>query len=62
MTRDEYEGDVLYGVWLAGGNPDAVDSDRVDDCFRAGEDEDFAVGRELAAQRRAFTDACEDWP
>ncbi len=30
-SRD-YHGDVFYEVWRSGGNPDAVDYDRVEDC------------------------------
>ena len=51
--RREYEGDVTYDVWRAGGNPDAVDFDRVDDHWREGDDVDVATGDEMRRQRRA---------
>jgi hypothetical protein len=47
----EYRGDVLYDVWRSGGNPDAVDYDRVRDSFYEGERVEDAVTRELRAQR-----------
>lgn len=47
-----YRGDVLYDVWRAGGNPDAIDYDRVSDSYRRGLDDDEAARVELRAQRR----------
>ena len=46
-----YNGDILYEVWRAGGNPDAVDADRVADAYADGLDEGAAAGYELAIQR-----------
>ena len=51
-SQREYEGDVDYHVWLQGGNPDAIDRDRVADHWYAGDEEDAAVRDELRHQRR----------
>ena len=52
-SRREYEGDVTYDVWRAGGNPDAIDRDRVDDHWREGDDVDIATRDEMRHQRRS---------
>ena len=52
-SRREYEGDVVYDVWRAGGNPDAVDFDRVDDHWCERDDVDVAALDEVRRQRRA---------
>ena len=33
---NDYEADVVYDVWMSGGNVDAIDSDRVRDCYDEG--------------------------
>jgi hypothetical protein len=48
---DDYRGDVFYDVWRSGGNPDAVDYDRVRDSYYDGLDSEDAARRELHAQR-----------
>ena len=50
--RRKFEGDVIYEVWLSGGNPDAVDYDRLDDYWYDGLDAYEASERELQIQRR----------
>lgn len=47
---DEYRGDVIYDVWRAGGDVDAVDYDRVDDAFRDGESVESCTHNELDHQ------------
>lgn len=51
MNKD-YEYDVQYEVWRRGGNPDVVDSERVEDYY----EEDFypeeAAQQEINIQRR----------
>lgn len=47
----DYEGDVVYETWRRGGNPDRVDRDRVEECYRAGLDSDTAAAREIRHQR-----------
>jgi len=50
--RRKYTEDVVYDVWRSGGDPDAVDYDRVDDGFDDREDP-FDVARdEVSRQRR----------
>ncbi len=56
MSTDEqreYENEVFYQVWRAGGNPDRINDDRVLDNFYDHEDEDYAAQIELNAQRQA---------
>lgn len=56
MSRDrrrDYEGDVIYEVWRSGGNPDAVDRDRVRDAYDDRLSKDEAVAMELRHQRPA---------
>ena len=50
-ARWKFEGDVCYDVWLSGGDPDAVDYDRVDESWRAGDDYADVAASELRAQR-----------
>ena len=52
--RDDYKYDVMYDVWRAGGNPDAVDYDRCDAAYDRGVDAEDHAGRLLreAAERR----------
>ena len=52
--RDElgqYRGDVFYDVWRSGGNPDAVNDDRVEDAYYDGLEADYAASIELNHQR-----------
>jgi hypothetical protein len=54
MSRQDYSdyrGDVFYDVWRSGGNPDAVDYDRVRDAYYDGLDSGEAADRELRCQR-----------
>ncbi len=54
VNREEerkYRGDVSYGVWRSGGNPDRVDFDRVTECFYDHVDTDSAISRELRHQQ-----------
>ena len=56
MSREaerKYEGDVFYDVWRAGGNPDRINMDRVDDHYGAGDDQEAATRDELQHQRPA---------
>lgn len=48
--RLKYEGDVAYDVWRAGGNPDAIDLDRIDDHYYEGAYADEAAAAELRHQ------------
>ena len=48
----EYEGDVYYDVWCLGGEPDAIDFERVDECFHDGTPPDEAAAIEIRAQGR----------
>ena len=50
-SRDDYHGDVIYDVWHAGGNPDLVDDDRVDEHYDYDDEVDAAVRDELRSQR-----------
>lgn len=52
-SRREYEADVYYEVWRSGGNPEAIDLDRVDDAYRNGWYEDEAASQELRIQAAA---------
>ena len=54
-TREEeekYQGDVAYEVWRSGGNPDAVDRDRVAGYYWEGWEPEDAARSELRRQRR----------
>lgn len=46
-ARRRYRGDVAYEVWRSGGNPDAVDYDRVDDYYWDGYDVDDVATIEM---------------
>lgn len=48
--RREYHNDVAYDVWRAGGNPDAVDYDCVEDYFYDGRRHEDAARFELKKQ------------
>lgn len=48
----KYRGDVWYEVWRAGGNPDAISDDRMQDSRDAGYNSDEAASMELRRQRR----------
>ena len=48
----EYEGDVYYDVWCLGGEPDAIDFERVDECFYADMPPDEAASIEIRSQER----------
>jgi len=48
-----YEADVYYDVWRSGGNPDAVNPDRVADAFHEGTYHEDAAAREIRKQRPA---------
>ena len=48
--RREYEGDVYYDVWCGGGEPDAIDFERVDECFYDGLQPEAASAIEIMAQ------------
>lgn len=48
--RRKYENDVFYEVWRAGGNPDAINYDRVEEHFYNGDYSDCAASHELRAQ------------
>lgn len=50
--RREYEGDVYYDVWCGGGEPDAIDFERVDECFYDGTPPEEAAAIEIRAQER----------
>lgn len=47
---------MLYEVWRRGGNPDAVDYDRVKDSYYDGRDVDEAADVEIRRQRRPRRD------
>lgn len=49
--RREYENDVFYEVWRSGGNPDAINYDRVEEHFYNGDYSEHAASHELLAQR-----------
>lgn len=36
-SRREYEADVAFEVWRSGGNPDAIDEYRVQECYDMGD-------------------------
>ena len=50
--RRKFEGDVIYEVWRSGGNPDAVDYNRLDDYWYDELDAYEAADRELQIQRQ----------
>ena len=51
--RRQYENDVFYDVWRSGGNPDAIDYDRVTENFYDGVDDHYSAQIELNAQRES---------
>lgn len=53
MADDSYWGDTLYEVWRRGGDYDAVDRDRVEQCERDGLYYDEAASIELRHQRQS---------
>ena len=53
-SRDEereYEADVYYEVWRAGGDPDRIDTDRVNDSYWDSRDVESATKVELREQK-----------
>ena len=48
----EYHSDVFYEVWRAGGNPDRVSYERVDNAFYDGRHAEEAAGDEIRRQRQ----------
>ncbi len=56
MAKDEdnYWGDVLYRVWMQGGNPDLVDQERTDEYYHEGLDDDEGARLEIRKQRRTL--------
>ena len=46
-----YRSDVWYEVWRAGGNPDSISDERIQDSRDAGYYPEEAAHRELKAQR-----------
>jgi hypothetical protein len=59
-TRREYEGDVFYEVWRAGGNPDAINFDRVEDRRWDEWEPEETAADELRRHRRAADDGEPD--
>lgn len=53
MARDDddYFGDTIYEVWRRGGDVDAVDRDRVEDCRYDDYTPEEAAAAELRRQR-----------
>jgi len=51
--RRRFEADAVYEVWRSGGDPDAVDRDRLHDAFYEGASSGEAAQAALARQRRA---------
>lgn len=51
--RRRYLGDVVYGVWRSGGNPDRVDYDRVMDGYYDDRQADDVARGEVRRQRPA---------
>lgn len=49
--RRRYENEVWYEVWRAGGNPDRINDDRVDDYYWEGRSSDAAARAELDRMR-----------
>ena len=50
--RNAFRGDVWFEVWRSGGDPDAVDDDRIDDCYDSGACAVECASAELRKQRR----------
>lgn len=55
MSERDFFGEVVFGVYQRGGNPDLVDMDRVATSRANGCDEDQAAAAELHYQRRGRT-------
>jgi len=56
MSREErrrYESDCWYEVWRAGGDPDRINLDRVEDDYYSGLYPEESASRELRRQRPA---------
>jgi len=49
---EDYRGDVLYDVWMSGGNPDMVDFDRIKDYQNEGLYPEEAAQKEMNIQRK----------
>ena len=49
--RRAYEADVYYEVWRAGGDPDRISDDRLDDARWDGVEPETAARSELRAQQ-----------
>jgi hypothetical protein len=62
--RRRWEGDVFYDVWRGGGNPDALDYDRMNDArYNGVSAEDFAsrhLGEERARRQEAQNHQAEE--
>ena len=57
MSKHDYEGDVYYEVWRQGGDPDAIDLDRVEDSYYRGDYPEDAASVEMERQRpRAYSE------
>ena len=50
--KKDYEYDVQYEVWRMGGNPDGVDSERVEDYYDEGMYSEEAAQREINIQHK----------
>ena len=58
MSFREYEGDVWYEVWRSSGNPDAVDTEDVQDYYEQGyypEEAAESITRRFTLTRKAET-------
>ncbi len=49
--RRKFEAHATYEVWRNGGNPDAIDLDRIDAAYYAGDYPEEAADRKLRHQR-----------
>lgn len=49
--EEKYRGDVIYDVWARGGNPDAVNYDRVSDHYYNSDFPDEAARAEMRRQQ-----------
>lgn len=56
----DYEADVVYEVWRSGGNVDALNSDRVRDCYDYGMYQDETADMILRSQYKESDDFGED--
>ena len=57
MPDDEF-GDVIYNVWMLGGNPDEVDRDEVADVIREEQIDDtyLDISRDIVRRQRTGRD------